>query len=112
PKGGALTLNATGGVGMLGVGVVGAVLLGFIQDTAIESRLRESHPEIHSQVVENKGWVFGSLDAVNPEQLDALPEQQRQVVTDLSETAKKEALATVAIFPGIMLVCYLILILY
>ena len=112
PKGGALTLNATGGVGMLGVGVVGAVFLGFIQDTAIERKLAESSPEIHSQVVENKAWVFGRLDAVDPVSLATLSADQQQTVTNLSEAAKKEALATVAIFPAIMLICYLILIVY
>jgi MFS family permease len=112
PKGGALTLNATGGVGMLGVGVVGMVLIGYIQDTAIEQKLAERSPEIHSQVVMEKGWVFGKLDAVDPKRLDVLPEEDRQTVTELSQRAKKEALTTVAIFPGIMLVCYLILIFY
>jgi hypothetical protein len=112
PKGGALTLNATGGVGMLGVGVVGAVFLGYIQDTAIERKLAEASPEIHSQIVTNQGWVFGRLDAVDPERMKTLSDEQLGTVTAISEKAKKEALATVAIFPGIMLICYLILIAY
>ncbi len=112
PKGGALTLNATGGVGMLGVGVVGAVLLGYIQDTVTESKLQASNPEIHAEVVQEKRWVFGRLNFVDPDLRDALPEEQQQVVTAISERAKKEALSRVAVFPGLMLVCYLILIFY
>jgi hypothetical protein len=111
PKGGALTLNATGGVGMLGVGVVGAVFLGYIQDTAIETALREK-PAIHGQVTTDKKWVFGSLEAVDPAKVKKLSEAEQEEVTALSVKAKKGALATVAIFPGIMLVCYLILIFY
>jgi hypothetical protein len=67
PRGGALTLNATGGVGMLGVGVVGAVFLGYIQDTAIEKRLEVDASGIHSQVVVQKRWVFGRYEAVDPD---------------------------------------------
>lgn len=39
PKGGALTLNAIGGMGMLSVGVIGAVFLGNIQDRQIDREL-------------------------------------------------------------------------
>ena len=38
PKGGALTLNAAGGVGMLSVGVVGTVFLGLAMDGATEAQ--------------------------------------------------------------------------
>ena len=36
PKGGALTLNITGGLGMIAAGVIGAGILGFIQDKSVE----------------------------------------------------------------------------
>lgn len=39
PKGGALTVNVTGGVGMIAAGAVGAVILGFAQDTTIDKNL-------------------------------------------------------------------------
>jgi MFS family permease len=41
PKGGALTLNAIGGIGMLSVGGSGAVFLGNIQDRQIDRELVE-----------------------------------------------------------------------
>jgi len=112
PKGGALTLNATGGVGMLGVGVVGAVFLGYIQDTSVENTIKEQKPAIHEQVVEEKHWVFGTLQAVEPEKLATLSEAEQAEVKQVIDDGKKQALATVAIFPGIMLVCYLILVGY
>src|SRR5271169_2440950 len=39
PKGGALTLNATGGVGMLAVGVLGAPFIGLLQENALSNDL-------------------------------------------------------------------------
>ena len=36
PKGGALTLNITGGLGMIAAGVIGAGILGFIQDKSVD----------------------------------------------------------------------------
>jgi MFS family permease len=205
PKGGALTLNATGGVGMLGVGVVGAVFLGFIQDHSVATHLREQNPAVFAQVSDTKTWVFGKYVAVDADKttslvplasdpgaieadtqkqltdqlkrepttaevkaaLDANPayafalkraaikaevakseqsslghepndeelakalesntayqallatepdykaqKETAATIGGIEEGAKKSALATVAIFPGIMLVCYLILILY
>jgi hypothetical protein len=112
PKGGALTLNATGGVGMLGVGVVGAVFLGYIQDTTVEAKLAEAHPQVHAQVVAEKHWVFGAFRAVDPDRVEQLPETQQEEVETLTAKAKQSALLTVAIFPLIMLVCYIGLFLY
>ncbi len=112
PRGGALTLNATAGVGMLGVGVIGAVFLGYIQDTSIERKIAANEPEIHAQVVEEKRWVFGTLQAVNPQKVEELPEAEEAEVNAITAVAKQNALATVAIFPVIMLVCYIGLFLY
>jgi hypothetical protein len=94
---------------MLGVGVVGAVFLGFIQDTSVEQQLLESHPQIHSEVVESKRWVLGRYDAVVPGKVTP---DIAEDVAGATAIAKKEALSTVAIFPLIMLVCYLLLIFY
>lgn len=107
PRGGALTLNATGGVGMLGVGIVGAVFLGYIQDSSVAQQLVETKPAVHEQVVESRQWLFGSYDAVVPDKVT--PEVAADVAA-ATDTAKQTALATVAIFPLILLVCYLLLI--
>jgi hypothetical protein len=41
-----------------------------------------------------------------------LSDEEKTVVEDITAQAKQNALMTVAIFPAIMLVCYLILIFY
>jgi hypothetical protein len=107
PKGGALTLNATGGAGMLGVGVVGAVFLGHFQDTETVHRLQQQDAVIAQQVVTQKQWIFGSYEAVAPESLAKLDAAQRQKVTDIQGQAQKGALATATVFPLLMFVCYL-----
>jgi hypothetical protein len=65
PRGGALTLNATGGVGMLSVGVIGAVFLGYWQDTEKSVLLAEREPEIHAVVVVEKPSVLGDYEAID-----------------------------------------------
>ena len=112
PKGGALTLNATGGVGMLGVGVLGFPLIGLLQENAVTSRLERERPALYSQVVTEKQGVLGEYQAVNPVLLERLSAEERETVREISADANQRALATMAIFPCIMLVCYLGLIAY
>ena len=113
PKGGALTLNAIGGMGMLSVGVIGAVFLGNIQDKKMDHLLYEKNPTLHSQIVaEEKMSVFGKYKPLDQEKVASLSTQDKSLIDSIMASAKKNALATVAIFPTIMLVCYLILIFY
>jgi hypothetical protein len=113
PKGGALTLNAIGGMGMLSVGVIGAVFLGNIQDRQIDRELIARNPALHSRIVaEEKSSVFGRYQPIDQQKFEALNEQDRAVVGEITSSAKQNALMTVAIFPAIMLACYLILLFY
>jgi len=113
PKGGALTLNTIAGVGMIGVGIVGNVFIGAIQDKEIITKLEQNNPEIHAQVLgPEKNSVLGTYHAVDVEKVAQLNEEQQAVVNDTTAAAKKDALGTMAIFPGIMLVSYLILMAY
>ncbi|MEL7187627.1 MAG: MFS transporter, partial [Pseudomonadota bacterium] len=109
---GALTLNATGGVGMLGVGVVGAVFLGLIQDQSIETQLAAENPVIHEQIVATKNSVFGEYDAIDPALRPQLSDEDNAVVDQTIEEATKGALGTVAIFPVLMFLSYLGLMLF
>ncbi len=112
PKGGALTLNATGGVGMLGVGVLGAPFFGLLQENNVTSHLKQDQPAIYEQITSEKESVFGEYTAVDPDKKAALPEGEQSIVDKYVLQSKKATLATVAIFPCIMLVCYLVLIIY
>ena len=113
PKGGALTLNAIGGMGMLSVGVIGAVLLGNIQDNKVEGDLLAKNQQIHQQVVgEEKNSIFGKYRPILTDKFTQLSEDDQKVVTDVRDSAKQSALLTVAIFPFIMFICFIILIFY
>jgi MFS family permease len=113
PKGGALTLNAISGVGMLSVGVIGAAFLGNIQDKQIDQELYRQNPGIHAQVVgEEKTSVFGLYKSLDQKKVENLKESDKKIITGVQATAKKSALATVAVFPALMLICYLMLIFY
>ncbi len=117
PKGGALTLNVVGGVGMIGVGVVGAVILGFVQDKSLERNIADFDKSNDTELldkyvtVERKS-IFGNYKALDNEQLSFANEEELEAVTNVRHEAKKGALKTVAIFPVIMLICYLGLIFY
>ena len=113
PKGGALTLNTTGGVGMLAVGVVGAALLGNIQDKEAARDLKAQNPAIYERVVGGtKNSVFGTYQPLDQQKVDKLPQNELGVIESLQGLAKKNALMTVALFPCVMLACYLGLIVY
>lgn len=112
PKGGALTLNATGGVGMLGVGVIGAMLLGFMQDTTLDSTIKGSAPQVHEKVMSDKVGLLGAYKAIDEEKLKVATEEDRKVVTEARAGVKQATLQKVAIFPIGMFLVYLGMLLY
>ncbi|MEM1450761.1 MAG: MFS transporter [Planctomycetota bacterium] len=117
PRGGALTLNAIAGVGMLGVGIVGNPFLGAIQDKQIAADLAaydEANQTtlVGQYVTKEQKSLFLAYTALDPEKRKAAPEADQETITDVEASAKKNALRTTAVFPLIMLVCYVLLILY
>lgn len=117
PKGGALTLNITGGVGMIGAGVIGAVILGFFQDTTTDKKLlaydQQNNMSLHSKyVTEEKRSIFGDYRAVDAAKVQEASADEKGIITGVQENAKKEALKSVAWFPVGMFICYILLILY
>lgn len=112
PRGGALTLNSIAAVGMLSVGVLGAPILGVLQDTDINRRLAESAPAVRQAVMKEKTGILGTYQGLEPREVQQLPEDQQKLVETTTAAAKKHTLLLVAILPGIMLVGYLLLLVY
>jgi fucose permease len=112
PRGGALSLNAMGGVGMLGVGVIGAQFMGLFQDQTVEKILLEEQPAIHAKIVDDKEGVFGAYKAVSPDKASELNEEETSALTSIQASAPQATLKTTALFPAVMLVCYLLIIFY
>lgn len=117
PKGGALALNITSAVGQLGVGIIGAVFLGFIQDVNIDKQLAEydslNHTNYHSQLVtETKSSIFGSYETIDYSKIPTLDKVAQNVVLQAEGQAKKEALSTVSFLPVGLLIFFIVLIFY
>jgi len=113
PRGGALTLNTIAGVGMLAAGLLGAPILGSIQDKVIDQELRESSPEVHAQVTgEERIGMLGRYQAIDPDAEAALPPAQSEMISEVRADSSQLALRYVAILPALMLLCYLALLLY
>jgi hypothetical protein len=117
PKGGALTLNITGGLGMIAAGVIGAGILGFIQDRAIDKNIlaydKANNTSIHTTyVTESKTSFFGDYQALDQSKLATASAEDNNTVATIRDVAKKKALRDIVIFPIVMLVSYCILIFY
>lgn len=108
PKGGALTLSAVSGVGMIAVGVLGSPLLGVVQDKYFETALREEHPAIHADVAGETESKFGfSYRPLDKQRIARLPDDTREVVHQIRNRNNQSTLAKMALLPAIMAVVYI-----
>ncbi|MEO0964318.1 MAG: MFS transporter [Planctomycetota bacterium] len=109
PKGGALTLNAIAGVGMLGVGILGFPLLGNVQDRHTAAVLEAQQPALASAVFSDLPTtsVLGNYRKLDADKVEALTDAQKTTVTDIQDDAKQQALLQVAVLPLIMFACYI-----
>jgi hypothetical protein len=131
PRGGALTLNALGGVGMLAVGTLGAPYIGALQaDQRIEAiagdeqlsgavpglveggeltvtEQRDIYEIIHYPGISEEA-LAGRLAALEPSRREEVEAR----IALLSAESRQGALAHMAVFPAIMLVCYVGLFVY
>jgi MFS family permease len=128
PRGGALTLNALGGIGMLAVGVLGFPFIGTLQadkkiDAIAATSAAQSVPGLVTEgrlsdtVLEPKR-VYEIIpyatvnDAALATATAALPEAQKAEIATVAAGSAQKALKNMALFPGIMLAGYIILIVY
>ena len=112
PRGGALTLNAMGGIGMLAVGILGFPFIGFLQESTATAKLKE-HTAIYESVTLEKKYLLGDYRAIDPAKAAAIEDEAAAATIKEAQTASQfSALGKMAAFPGFMLVCYLGLIFY
>jgi MFS family permease len=113
PKGGALTLNAIAGIGMIAVGVLGFPFIGALQERTASAELRATSPEGAEQVLVEKRYMGITYAAIHPERArDVTSPETRQALEAANQAGQFDALAKMAWFPGFMLVCYLGLFMY
>lgn len=107
PRGGALTLNAIGGVGMMAVGVLGAPFLGTLQDKTLDAALRAEAPALHATVTAESQRKFGlEFRPVDQQKAAALAPTERAQLDRLKVRTNQDTLARVALLPVVMLVCF------
>ncbi|MFK7769331.1 MAG: sugar MFS transporter [Mariniblastus sp.] len=113
PKGGALTLNAIAGIGMLAVGIVGGPLIGKMQEDSAQVAVIEQKTDAFAErVSKDDKYFLGAYKAIDADKVKQLPKAEMEEVNEIISTAKQGALAKIAIFPAIMLLCYLGLLAY
>ncbi len=129
PKGGALTLNAISGIGMLAVGTLGFPYIGALQaDKAIEAVATTEEALSVPGLIENGEVVSGaqmeksiyeiiSYNVLNQEAVDEMvsnaPVESQMdtsaAIKNAVDGSAQNALANMAVFPGVMLVAYILL---
>lgn len=114
PKGGALTLNAMGGMGMIAVGVLGGPMLGTLLDKRVDTNLHREAPAIYATVADKEPTTTYRMTyhGLDQDKVKALPKAESDKVNEIIGVTKQTSLKTVAILPVIMFFGYLILILY
>lgn len=128
PKGGALTLNAISGIGMIAVGVLGFPFIGYVQEDAASKALAKDAPVVAENVLKDAAYMGVPYKAIDGDKFEAVeaavkesektetPDPENSKKLEDLKTAKKtgqfEALAIMALFPAFMLICYIVMFLY
>lgn len=114
PKGGALTLNAISGIGMIAVGILGFPLIGALQEKTASAELGASAAQLgQSVLVDKQHWLVGEYSAIDPEKAAKIADPASvATIGSAVKAGQFGALANMALFPAFMLVCYIALFLY
>jgi len=126
PKGGALTLGAIGGIGMLSAGILGGPGIGYTQDRFAAEFLDEKHPAVHQEYVSDSkqgfllfreiagldGAKVGALLEKNPAELSATETEERAILVEASIRGGQSAFRWTALVPLTMAFGFLLLIFY
>jgi MFS family permease len=113
PKGGALTLNAISGIGMIAVGVLGFPYIGALQEKTASTVLQVSDAATAQAVLVDKAYVLGGYQAIDPDKVAGITDAAAQsALAAANQAGQFDALGKMAYFPAFMLVCYIGLFLY
>ncbi|MBE7495447.1 MAG: MFS transporter [Verrucomicrobiaceae bacterium] len=113
PKGGALTLNAISGIGMLAVGILGFPFIGSLQEDTTTKLISAKNSALVQQIGVDKSYVLGAYKAIDPEKAAAVTaEVDKALIAEATKGGQFTALGKMAMFPTFMLVCYLAMFFY
>jgi MFS family permease len=117
PKGGALTMGAMGGIGMLSAGVLGGPGIGYTQDVNTVRKLETLNPAVYAEIKsdeQNHFLLFPPVQGLDGTKVAELPEESTaaQEVKQATDYGRQMALKVTAAIPATMAVGYLILLVY
>jgi MFS family permease len=122
PKGGAITIGAIGGIGMLSAGLLGGPGIGYKQDYFASNDLKEKAPAVYEEYKspsKNRFLLFPEIQGLDGSKVAAVrakPADQRDEKETQVHNADlhggRTALKVTAFVPATMAVLYLLLILY
>jgi len=115
PRGGALTLNAMGGIGMIAVGVIGFPFIGAMQEKTATEHIISEAPATAKAVLVEKSYVLGAYQAIDPERAAAASAANAEAKVALNSAnvaSQFNTLAKMTAFPAFMLAGYIGLLLY
>jgi hypothetical protein len=113
PKGGALTLNAISGIGMIAVGVLGTPFIGYVQAQTASADLTVKSAEVAQQVIVEKSFMGISYQAIDPDKEKTVTDEAGvEALKEAKRSGSFDALGKMVMFPVFMLTCYIALFLY
>jgi hypothetical protein len=113
PKGGALTLNAISGIGMIAVGVLGFPYIGFLQERTASGELQATSKVVAEEVLTEKTYMGVTYPAIDPDKKEEIKgEEEKKALAAADQAGQFDALAKMAFFPMFMLACYIALFMY
>lgn len=117
PKGGALAMGITGGIGMLSAGLLGGPGIGYKQDYFASQYLQERNPSAYADVkagAENRFLFFPSVTGLDGSKVEATTKESPYYsdVTAANIYGGRQALRYTALVPAAMAVGYLLLVIY
>ena len=125
PRGGALTLGAVGGVGMLSAGLLGGPGIGYLQDRYASQHLQENAPAVYEEYKAegtNRFLFFPAVQGLDGSRAGPVMERAKdfsiiltpdeQAVRDASFYGGQTALKVTALVPAFMALGYLFLIVH
>ena len=98
PRGGALTLNAIAGIGMLSVGILGGPFIGFLQERSVTDAIELEMPSIYADVIDQNDYLLGTYSSLNSASVETLPKEIRVNVEVIRVRETQGALAKMIIF--------------
>ncbi|MDB6124819.1 MAG: Major Facilitator Superfamily protein [Pedosphaera sp.] len=122
PKGGAITIGAMGGIGMLSAGLLGGPGIGYNQDYMASQKLQDTAPAVYAQYkseIKNKFLFFPEIQGLDGSKVGVIRGKDAAVRTpeetqvhDADLHGGQMALKMTAAIPATMAILYLCLILY